>query len=129
MEHCRFVGLLKIFVGHRSILPEQTINANAANKLTGITSFTNSIYARQRWSETHTARKAIITHIMDYLKLDESCENTVNDCQNKLFRNQVQKLLEEVKANIDPFSDDLNHSKLFNLTTGRAASEDTVEFL
>lgn len=108
---------------------EQTINANAANKLTGVTSFTNSLYARQRWSETHTARKAIITHLIEYLKLDESSENTTNTRQNKIFTNQVQKFSEEVKANIEPFSEGLCHSKLFNLTTGKAASDDTVKFL
>lgn len=41
---------------------EQTINANAANKLTGISAFTNNLHARQRWSETHTARTAVISN-------------------------------------------------------------------
>lgn len=108
---------------------EQTINANAANKLTGISSFTNSIYARQRWSETHTARKAIITHLIEYLKLTEPCENSTNARQNTIFNNQVQKFTEEVNANINPFSEDLCLSKLFNLTTGKAASDDTKNFL
>lgn len=108
---------------------EQTINANAANKLTGVTSFTNSLYARQRWCETHTARKAIITHIIEYLKLTESSENSTNMRQNKIFTSQVQKFMEELQRNIDPFSEELNGSKLFNLTTGKAASDETVEFL
>ena len=32
---------------------EQTINADAANQRTGITSLTNSISAHQRWAESH----------------------------------------------------------------------------
>jgi len=32
---------------------EQTVNADAARKLTGITYFTNSISARQRWARSH----------------------------------------------------------------------------
>lgn len=108
---------------------EQTINANAANKLTGVTSFTNSLYARQRWSETHTARKAIITHMIEHLKLSEPSENSTNVRQNQIFTSQVKHFIEEVQANIDPFSKELSHSKLFNLTTGKAASDDTLEFL
>lgn len=46
---------------------EQTINLNAANKLTGITAFTNSLNARQRWSETHAVRTAVITHLLESL--------------------------------------------------------------
>lgn len=108
---------------------EQTINANAANKLKGISAFTNSIYARQRWVETHAARKAIITHIMGYLKLDESNENSTTDRKNNIFKNQVQKFIETVDTNFNPFSADLCRSKLFNLSTGKPASDDTTKFL
>lgn len=108
---------------------EQTINANAANKLTGISSFTNSIYARQRWCETHSIRKVIITHLFEYLKLDESSEHSTNDRQNKVFTKQVEKFMKEVQTNIDPFCEDLNRSKLFNLSTGKAAADETVEFI
>lgn len=38
---------------------EQTINANASNRLTGISTFTNSLSARQRWIETHGIRMSI----------------------------------------------------------------------
>lgn len=54
---------------------EQTINANAANKMTGIAAFTNNLSARQRWSETHTARMAIITELMDSLGLNNMNES------------------------------------------------------
>lgn len=43
---------------------EQTINADAANKLTGILHFTNSIAAHQRWCRSHSLRSAIITTIL-----------------------------------------------------------------
>lgn len=108
---------------------EQTINANAANKLTGISSFTNSINARKRWSETHSIRKSIITHLLESLEL-----NIVNDCteseyQSKVFNEQLRKFTEEVSKNINPFSSDINKAKLFNLSSGKAASDETAEFL
>ncbi|GFU94344.1 uncharacterized protein TNCV_4368181 [Trichonephila clavipes] len=40
---------------------EQTINADAARTLTGITHLTNSISARQRWARSHDIRSTIIT--------------------------------------------------------------------
>lgn len=108
---------------------EQTINSNAANKLTGISAFTNSLSARQKWSETHTVRMAIITELMDFLGLQKSNDGSENEYRSRIFRTQITKFTEEVTNNINPFSDDLNHSKLFNLSTGKAASAETTEFL
>lgn len=108
---------------------EQTINANAANKLTGVTSFTNSLYARQRWNETHTARKAIITHLIEHLQLGESGENSMSLHQNRIFMNHVEQFMVEVRNSIDPFSEELNRSKLFNLSTGKSTSDDVMKFM
>lgn len=108
---------------------EQTINADAANKLKGITAFTNSLFARQRWSETHSVRTAIITHLLGSLHLVKLPENIEPKYQSKKFHQQLKTFSQEVCKNIDPFSEDINPSKLFNLTSGRAASQDTAEFL
>lgn len=108
---------------------EQTINANAANRLTGITSFTNSITARQRWSETHTARTAIITNFLEFVQLVKFDENSESPYQSNVFSQQVKKFIEHVRGNINPFSDDINPEELFNLSSGKAASSETAEFL
>lgn len=108
---------------------EQTINANAANKLTGVASFTNSIDARQRWTETYTARKTIVTHLIEHLQLAELNENSTSAHQNRLFMNQVEKFVAEVGKQIDPFKDEMKCSKLFNLSSGKAASDDVTEFM
>lgn len=107
---------------------EQTINANAANKLTGITAFTNSLSARQRWSVTHSVRTAVSTFVMDFLDLGKSSEGS-DQYNNKIFNRQVQKFTEEVCKNFNPFSDDINPSKLFNLASGQAATPEVAEFL
>lgn len=44
---------------------EQTINADAANKLTGISYLTNSIAARQRRFKSHSIRSTIIHFVME----------------------------------------------------------------
>lgn len=100
---------------------EQTINACAANKLTGVVSFTNSIYARQRWSETHVIRTAIIANLLDKLGLNKHY-NSENSRLSKTFDRQQQTFTEEIMKNIE-------HSKLFHLTSGKSASIETTEFL
>lgn len=105
---------------------EQTINADAANKLSGITAFTNNFEARQRWSETHTARTAIISNFMQFLQLTRCDESGY---LSTVFARQVKTFVGQVSANINPFNEDLNPHELFNLSTGKAASSDTAEFL
>lgn len=107
---------------------EQTINANAANKLTGIAAFTNNLSARQRWSETHTIRTAIITELMNSLGLNSTNENE-GEYKTKIFKSRLTKFSEEICQNINPFNDELNREKLFNLSTGKAASQQTADFL
>lgn len=108
---------------------EQTINANAGNKLTGITAFRNSLCAKQKWSETHIARTTISTHLLESLGLIKTSENSDSEYHSKHFRKKVNQFKEEVCKNINPFGDDLNQTKLFNISSGRAASKETTEFL
>ncbi len=44
---------------------EQTVNADAASRLTGISAFTSSSEARKRWMVTHASRSAITGHLME----------------------------------------------------------------
>ncbi|GFV03418.1 uncharacterized protein TNCV_596261 [Trichonephila clavipes] len=54
---------------------EQTINAEAARHLSGITYFTNSLAARQRWTKSHSIRASVISHVLDNINpLDESLD-------------------------------------------------------
>lgn len=108
---------------------EQTINANAANKLTGITAFTNNLYARQRWSETHTVRTAIITNFLEVVDLVKYSESSESQYYSKIFSKQVESFTEQVRGNINPFNNDINPSKLFNLSSGKAASSEIADFL
>lgn len=108
---------------------EQTINANAANKLTGITAFTNSLHARQRWSETHTIRTAIITNFLEFVDLVKYSETSESQYYSKIFSKQVESFLQQVRENINPFCCDINPSKLFNLSSGKSTSSQIAEFL
>lgn len=108
---------------------EQTINADAANKLSGIAAFTNNFNARQRWSETHSVRIAIVSEFLESIGLAKFSENFESAYHSKVFNKLVSQFQEQVDKNINPFCDEINASNLFNLSTGKAASPETVEFL
>ncbi|GBP23630.1 hypothetical protein EVAR_80247_1 [Eumeta japonica] len=110
---------------------EQTINADAARTLTGITYLTHSISARQRWARSHDIRSSIITHVLEDLgitkKQDISAElqphNIKKSCQ------QLEKFINSFDQYVNPFSTDLSPDQLFNIGSGKAASSQVEEFL
>ena len=110
---------------------EQTVNANAANKMTGISAFTNSITARQRWAVSHSQRTQLISHVMEEAGIAKKEDITsqlraskiIADCKN------VKKLMNTFDNFLNPFSEELQKDRLFNLTTGKAASPEVQEFL
>jgi hypothetical protein len=110
---------------------EQTINADASSQKTGITNLTNSIAARQRWADSHFLRTEIISEVMQDLSLDQK-----EDVSRDLKPNRIEKdnldldrLMTTIVETTNPFDDKLEKDKLFNISTGRAASEETSAFL
>lgn len=108
---------------------EQTVNADAANKLGGIAAFTNKIGTRQRWSATHSNRAAIITQLLESLNLTKYADSTDSEYNSKIFRKKLSKFSDELIKSMNPFDKNLKNSTLFNLCTGKAASPETAEFL
>lgn len=110
---------------------EQTINADASKRLTGIIHFTNSISARQRWAKSHGLRSTIISHVLENIGLKNR-----QDISNELEKNKiekataaVQKFVVTIKNYIDPFDLSIDPNILFNITTGKGASIETTDFL
>lgn len=99
---------------------EQTINAHSACKMKGIRSFTTSIDAKHRWAETHAERMTIMHNLFEFIQITKVV---------KKFKQNVQVFVQTVKTTLNPFDDELEKTKLFNLTTGKAASSDTEHFL
>lgn len=108
---------------------EQTVNTNAANKLTGISAFTNNLHARKRWSETHTARTAVITNFFEFINLVKFNEDASIKYQGRIFTQKVENLTRQIRDTINLFDDNINPHELFNLYSGKAASSNTAEFL
>ncbi|CAF4875177.1 unnamed protein product [Pieris macdunnoughi] len=110
---------------------EQTINADAAKRLSGIAHFTNSIAARQRWSKSHSIRAALISHVLDVCGLRNLQDITAELQPNriKIYGKQIADFIEILKANCNPFDPQLDKENLYNIATSKPASPEVADFL
>lgn len=110
---------------------EQTINADAANKLTGISHTTNSIKARQRWCKSHSIRSKIIAHIMEEsgLRPDQDITADLEQSRIKKHSLQLEQCLNHIKQNMNPFAKDVDKDLLYNISTGQAVTPEIEDFL
>lgn len=110
---------------------EQTINADAANKLTGISHTTNSISARQRWCKSHSLRSKIISHVMEITALRKAQDITADLQKSRisLFSKQLQQLIDNFQQNLDPFNDNIDKAFLYNISSGQSVPENIEKFL
>lgn len=104
---------------------EQSLNADAASRQTGITSFMTSESARRRWLITRSARSAIIGTILEKTGL-KSPDEGIKDLKDHRIRKDnrdMSKVLYTISAHMNPFkigSDD----NLYCLSTGKSVTND-----
>lgn len=110
---------------------EQTINADAARRLTGVIQFTNSISARQRWAKSHGIRSMIISHVYDEvgMKNNQDVASDLKQNQINISCNQIKSFIGIVNQNLNPFERSLNEDVLYNISTGQSVSENVTDFL
>lgn len=109
---------------------EQTVNADAASRLTGISAFSTSVGARGRWMITRSARSAIVGALL--LKAGLS---TLEDTTKELKTYRIKKdtddlncLVDGIQTRMNPFT--LDHdNNLYCLTTGKNVPDDIKEDL
>ena len=97
---------------------EQTINADAANQRTGISSLTNPISARQQWTESHFLRMSVISNLFTELNMTkkEDITSTLKPHNVKNDNMCLGQILDMIKANMNPFGT-INPLYLFNIAT------------
>lgn len=88
---------------------EQTINADAARRLTGVIHFTNSISARQRWARNHDIRSTVISYVYQELGLKTHQDVSSDLNQHNIEKNikQLKKFIETFEQFINPFSSEV----------------------
>ena len=104
---------------------EQTVNADAASRQTGIAAFGTKDGARRRWMVTRSARSAIIGALLIKAGL-KSLEDTSKEL--KPYRMQkdnddLKKLQESIKSRMNPFEIE-PEGNLYCLTNGKKVSDD-----
>lgn len=110
---------------------EQTVNADAAKRLTGILHFTNSISARQRWAKSHDIRTSVISYTYNETGIKKK-QDISSDLEKHSMRQsslQLQRFLDAFSKYINPFSSALSRDFLFNICSGKAASEEVADYL
>ena len=109
---------------------EQT-NADAASQRIGISYITDSISARQRWTDSHFLRTSIISNLYEEFGLTNKEDITID---LRRYRREgdneaVKSIKMMVKDTINPIDNDLDTESLYNLSTGKSAEMDTEHFL
>lgn len=110
---------------------EQTINADAGRRLTGINHLTNSIAAPQRWSLNHGVRCSLISAVMEESGLASKQDVTNDLMDNRINKSKAQRdtFIAHLHERLNPFSSQLRPDALLNIATGQAAPDEVAEFL
>lgn len=112
---------------------EQTINADAASRLTGITSCTNSYSARLRWMVTKSTRASFVRLLEEMVGLNNSDEATAELMPKRIARDNrdLIKITQQIKDTQNPFLQPTtdNTELLVNISTGKAVSQEIKDVL
>ncbi|GFV96407.1 uncharacterized protein TNCV_2869841 [Trichonephila clavipes] len=110
---------------------EQTINAEAARRLSGMAHFTNSLAARQRWTKSQSIRATIISHVLDVCELKQlqDVSEDLKPNRIKICGKQIADFIEIFENNINPFDESLDKDSLYNIATAKPVSENVANFL
>ena len=110
---------------------EQTVNGDAASEKLGITHLTNSISARQKWSLSHSLRITIVSDLLEKLLITkkEDVTGELKPCRVKRDNADLKNIKEGIIDTMNPFNKEVNPEYIFNLGSGKAASNATADFL
>ncbi|KAG8332518.1 hypothetical protein J6590_020023 [Homalodisca vitripennis] len=95
---------------------EQTINGEAARRLTGIVNLTSSISARQRWARNHGTRTRIISLVLNRAGMSNSNEDVAVDLHPdklKKHQKQIEAFMHSIEQTTSPFSSSIDKDQLY----------------
>jgi len=108
---------------------EQTVNADAASKFTGITSFANSESARTRWMITRSLRSEIVSSLFESSGMikDPDSKHDLQPARIAKDHRDIQKIVSTLKSFSNPFADMDPKTPLRNISTGQTI--DNIDIL
>lgn len=110
---------------------EHTVNADAASRLTGITTFTNDYSARFRWMVTKSTQAAFISQLQEMTGLI-SKENVTTELRPRRIQRDNEDLQNITKQILDTNNLFQTHDAsevLYNISTGKGTTEKIRESL
>lgn len=111
---------------------EQTINGDAARRLTGIVNLTSSISARQRLARNHGVRTRIISHVLSRAGISNNHQDVAADLHPdklKKHQKQIKTFVDSIAQTASPFSSSIDIDQLYNISTGQAAIPEVANCL
>ena len=84
-----------------------------------------------RWTVTRTSRSKIVTVVKEHVGMNnkEDVSQELRPTRIVKDHQDIDNLCALIKGSANPFTDDLNDSHLYNLQTGRAAKDETKDYL
>lgn len=110
---------------------ECTVNRDAASRLSGIVALTNQESAHARWTITRSLRSNIVTGLKDMAGVTKTEDVSKEMRKSRVDRDNhdLQAMRQVIEDSANPFSDLLQNNTLYNIGTGKAASEHTKKYL
>ena len=111
---------------------EQTINADAKNRLKGIMKYADAAKAVNRWAITNSMKTELVNSLLEMSGMTESSygHKETQTLRRKKDNEDLKSLKHIIIETIDPFDKNLAKEKhLFNIKTGRKATKDTETYL
>ena len=111
---------------------EETINAEAKSRLKGIIAFADISTAVNRWVVTGSMRSQIVNRLLETvdMKIYDSGNKEQSKARLEKDKKDLEKIKDEICATTNPFQTSVHRDDvLFNLRTGKQASESTENFL
>lgn len=111
---------------------EQTINAEAKNRLCGITAFADVKSAVNRWLVTSSMRTEIVNRVLSIAGMSNDDDIKNKDLNPKRMARDATELCNLVKTIEDiknPFDENLQKDSLFNIKTGKKVSKEAEDYL
>ena len=102
---------------------EQTVNADEASRLVGISAATNNYSTPLRWMVTESSRAAVVSITQDMAGLFGSYDPIAELRPSRIKRDSsdVQKVLDQIKESCNPFCSAVSE-KFYNISSGNAVS-------
>ena len=110
---------------------EQTINSQSKNRLKGIMQFADVSSAVNRWLLTNSMKVKLVNLLLEKADMHHVTEigKEARPCSVKRDQGSLLQLKTAIVETLNPFDRNLPQDKLFNIKTGRQASDKVEKFL